>query len=62
MTDCPKCQGKGWYAYDENHGKRCECCCLHNQGWWLLREHYGADNGKWCCIAGCGHTVEQPPS
>jgi hypothetical protein len=43
--------------YDNNHGKPCEVCCLHDKGWWLLKEHYGKDNGKWCCKAGCGFTV-----
>ena len=54
MPECVKCGGRGWYNYDENHGKPCEICCKHDKGWWELQEHYGADNGKWACRAGCG--------
>ena len=57
--DCPKCKGKGHYHYDHNHGKPCELCCKHDEGWWdLSPEHHGdafhpgEDNG--CCRAGCG--------
>lgn len=60
--DCPKCQGSGSYMYDHNHGTICDLCCKHDRGWWKLEEHYGANNGKWCCRAGCGHTVDVPPS
>lgn len=58
---CPKCNDTSWYHYDSNHAKKCEACCKHGQGWWLLKDHYGADNGKWCCRAGCGHTVTDKP-
>lgn len=58
---CPKCNGTGSYSYDENHGKICEVCCPHDQGWWLLQEHYGNDNGKLCCLRGCGTVKEQQP-
>lgn len=51
---CQKCNDTGWYAYDHNHGKICEFCCPHDQGFWQLHEHYGEKNGKWCCKAGCG--------
>jgi hypothetical protein len=54
--DCPKCKGKGHYMYDHNHGTICDLCCPHNQGSWLLLEHYGMNNGKWCCLGGCGQT------
>lgn len=54
-TSCPKCHGKGYYHYDENHGKPCELCCPHNQGRWQLSKVHGAQNaGKWACRAGCG--------
>jgi len=54
---CSLCGGKGHYMYDENHGKPCEQCCPHDQGWWNLTEHHagfveGGDNR--CCRAGCG--------
>lgn len=54
---CPRCGGKGWYMYDENHGKPCEGCCQHAKGWFNLTIHHagyikGGDNG--CCKAGCG--------
>jgi hypothetical protein len=55
---CLKCNGTGWYKYDHNHGKPCEVCCLHDKGFWLLKEHYGNDNGKLCCLKGCGYTKE----
>jgi hypothetical protein len=54
---CQKCNGTGWYPYDENHHKACEACCDHAKGWWLLTEGFagyidGDDNR--CCKAGCG--------
>lgn len=57
MSECPKCQGRGSYMYDENHWKPCEVCCHHDHGWWELTEHFegyveGGDNR--CCKAGCG--------
>jgi hypothetical protein len=60
--DCPKCHGTGAFAYDYNHTTICNLCCTHNMGWWQLREHYGADNDKWCCRAGCGLTLDEEPS
>ncbi len=54
---CGICKGKGWYAYDENHSKPCECCCKHDQGWWELTPgygHYEAGKDNACCKAGCG--------
>jgi len=58
---CPTCNGVGYYMYDENHGKPCEGCCPHDKGWWLLEEHYGGNNGKYCCKRGCGHVIEAMP-
>ena len=55
---CQKCNGTGSYMYDENHRKLCEACCPHDQGWWLLKEHYGPNNGKLACKRGCGETRE----
>ena len=57
--DCPKCHGTGSYMYDHNHGTICPLCCKHDRGRWLLEEHYGSDNGRWCCRAGCGHTISR---
>jgi hypothetical protein len=59
--DCSKCGGKGRYNYDENHSTICDSCCQHNMGWWLLEKHYGKDNGKLCCLAGCGTTRALTP-
>ena len=56
---CDKCNDTGWYKYDDNHSTRCHVCCKHDKGSWLLKEHYGESNGKWCCMAGCGHTEEK---
>jgi hypothetical protein len=54
---CSLCGGKGHYMYDHNHGKPCEGCCKHAEGWWELTEHHagyiaGVDNA--CCRSGCG--------
>jgi len=57
--DCPKCKGTGQYQYSTHgtpHFTICDLCCPHNMGWWLLEQHYGKDNGKLCCRAGCGKT------
>lgn len=59
--DCPKCHGTGMYQYDHNHITICNLCCRHDRGWWQLAEHYGANNGKWCCRAGCGKVLDAPP-
>jgi len=63
VTDkiCPKCAGKGFYAYDDNHSKPCEVCCPHDQGWWRLGKDY-RDAGKWCCRRGCGLICDSPPA
>jgi len=57
--NCPKCNGTGWYAYDDNHSQVCPACCTHDQGFWDLTKWHtgydfteGADNG--CCRNGCG--------
>jgi hypothetical protein len=57
-TPCEKCHDTRWYSYDENHAKPCEECCEHSDGWFLLERHYGENNGKLCCTAGCGTTKE----
>ena len=54
---CKKCGGSGTYMYDNNHGKICELCCPHDQGWHEVTEGFtgykkGADNAV--CKAGCG--------
>lgn len=56
MEECKKCSGTGWFKYDHTHSMVCGECCKHDKGSWLLKEHYGKDNGKWCCLAGCGLT------
>ena len=55
---CEKCDDKKYYSYDSNHSKFCELCCKHDEGFWVLEEHYGEQNGKLCCLAGCGYTKE----
>lgn len=59
---CEKCDGAGKYAYDENHIKTCEACCLHDGGWWKMEKHYGRDNGKYACKKGCGTIIDDLPS
>ena len=58
--DCPKCNGAGTYMYDHNHGKICELCCQHDQGWWQLTELH-SHPGKWCCKGGCGYISPTDP-
>lgn len=58
MSDeCTKCKGTGWYPYDYDNSKKCDYCCDHSEGWWVLSENYygykeGQDNR--CCLKGCG--------
>lgn len=55
--DCNRCNGTGIYlttTIGTTHYAPCPLCCLHDEGWWLLKECYGKNNGKWCCFAGCG--------
>jgi ribosomal protein S27AE len=56
--ECPKCLGTGSFMYDRNHRTVCDRCCTHNMGWWKLEKHYGDNNGKMCCSAGCGRTKD----
>ncbi len=63
---CPKCNNTGWYQYSgfergTPHSTICDLCCKHDQGYWQLHEHYGKDNEKWCCKAGCGHILDNEP-
>lgn len=60
--DCPRCKGTGQFMYDHNHATICPDCCKHDLGWWKLEKFYGTDNGKWCCLAGCGHKVAARPT
>jgi hypothetical protein len=60
VTGCDVCHGTRWIRYDENHRRRCDFCCMHPSGVWLLEEAYGEDNGKFCCRAGCGTTWDSP--
>lgn len=57
VAACQKCGGSGFYSYDHNHAKLCEDCCPCDEGWWLLRTHYGESNGKYACKRGCGKSV-----
>lgn len=57
MICCLKCHGTGWYRYDWEHHQVCPDCCKHSKGWWKLGENHGKqNNGKWCCLNGCGKT------
>lgn len=55
---CPRCNGTGFYSYDENHIKPCEVCCRHDRGWFPLTEAHGRP-GMHACGAGCGAILEQ---
>lgn len=60
--DCPKCHGTGQWRYDDTHYTVCNLCCKHNMGYWQLkRGYYGKNDGKWCCMAGCGQILEDVP-
>lgn len=57
MTKCDKCHDTEWYQYSSYgtpHYKPCEKCCKHDKGRWQLKDYYGTNNGKWCCLNGCG--------
>jgi len=56
MPTCKKCNGTGWYSYNENHSKPCEVCCPHDEWWELTKDYMGYEEGKdnFCCKAGCG--------
>jgi len=58
MSECKRCRGKGWYSYDSNHGKPCEGCCDHSDGFFLLSEGF-AKAGQYACKKGCGKTQEE---
>lgn len=58
---CSKCNDTGWFQYDHNHSQPCYVCCKHDKGFWQLLKHYGEDNGKWCCLAGCGYLLTFNP-
>ena len=51
---CKKCNGAGLYAYDEQHIKPCEACCVHSDGWWKLDKRHGKDARRYACKTGCG--------
>jgi hypothetical protein len=55
---CPKCDGTTWYTPPNQrgtvHSYKCDACCKHDKGRWLLEEIFGEDNGKWGCMIGCG--------
>lgn len=61
--NCPNCNGTGWFTPPDQrgtiHSYRCTSCCPHDKGRWLLSKHYGKDNGKWCCLGGCGKTWDK---
>ena len=62
-SECPKCNGTGWFSYDMNHSTICDLCCKHDKGYWLLTEHYAgyeAGHDNWCCAAGCGQVLRYP--
>lgn len=53
FAKCPECDGSRFVFYDENHARRCRSCCGHDGKYFLLKEHYGENNGKWACMF-CG--------
>jgi hypothetical protein len=59
--DCPKCKGKGYYYYDENHAQICELCCTHPEGFIELdKEYYPEMIGQEVCKFGCGFKRVKP--
>jgi hypothetical protein len=59
---CKMCNGTGFYIYDHNHGKICEGCCKHPEGFFRLGERYDAKTGMWCCRTGCGYIAGVVPT
>lgn len=51
---CKKCNDTGRYAYDDQHIKPCDACCMHSDGWWKLDKRHGKDASKYACKIGCG--------
>lgn len=58
--NCEKCKGKGYYYYDEIHGKICELCCPHDAGWDRLSRYFGQKNEMEICKRGCGTERSTP--
>lgn len=62
---CSKCKDTGFYnstPIGTAHWSPCPLCCKHDNGYWLLTEHYqGFRLGKetWSCNL-CGETKENP--
>jgi hypothetical protein len=61
---CEKCKGEGWYQYSgfnggTPHSTICDECCTHDKGFWELKEYYGKNNDKMCCLNGCGFIREK---
>lgn len=52
--DCPKCHGEGGYKYDNVHGKVCELCCTHPEGFGIPDPNFYDDQTTTCFI--CGKT------
>lgn len=61
LSPCKLCNNTGWYHYDHNHKTVCSLCCKHNEGFWQLKNHYGINNERWCCLAGCGFIISFNP-
>ena len=62
--DCSKCQGTGIYnatPVGTAHWTPCDLCCAHDEGYWLLPKDY-VNAGKWSCLAGCGHVLNENPN
>ena len=63
-SECLKCHGTGSYQYSTRgtpHFTICDRCCKHDKGFWYLQKYYGHNNGKWCCLAGCGFVMDWNP-
>jgi hypothetical protein len=59
---CAVCSDTGWYKYDHNHSKKCDACCKHNSGGWLLTDvtaGYKPGFDTYACADGCGTIVKQ---
>lgn len=59
LKSCRKCHNMRYVQYDDNHAARCPVCCTHSKGYFQLKRHYGDNNGKYACIAGCGEIVDK---
>jgi hypothetical protein len=61
MAKCKRCDGTGWYAYDEIHSKPCEDCCTHPADKRYVQSDVHPKPGAWTCGM-CGTELSAKPN